>query len=176
LRRRWITLSVALLVAALAVGQAGAADKIGYISSERVRFEYKGTRDIQSQLEESVSDWRNQAVERENEIERLVLELQSQELMLSEEGAAEKRRVIETKQLEYEAFVNEIWGVNGLAAQREVELWQPVFDKINIILEEIGKSGDFTMIFDSARMGIVYAAPTTDLTDQVLERLNEEYE
>ena len=55
-------------------------------------------------------------------------------------------------------------------------MWQPVFDKINIILEEIGKSGDFTMIFDSARMGIVYAAPTTDLTDQVLERLNEEYE
>jgi Skp family chaperone for outer membrane proteins len=28
------------------------------------------------------------------------------------------------------------------------------------------------MIFDAARMGIVYAAPSTDLTQQVLDRLN----
>jgi len=176
LKRTGIALSIVLVIAALAVSPAQGADRIGYVSSERIRLEYEGTRDIESQLEKSVSDWRDQAIEKEAEIERLVLELQSQELMLSEEGAAEKRRAIEAKQMEYEAFVNEIWGVNGMAARREVELWQPIFEKINVILEEIGQNGDYAMIFDSARMGIVYAAPSTDLTEQVLDRLNGEIE
>ena len=171
-----MALPLALAIVAVVAGQGLAAEEIGYISSDRIRAEYGGTLDIESQLEESLSEWRSQAQEMESEIEEMILELESQELMLSEEAAAEKRQTIESKRMEYESFVNEVWGPSGLAAQREVELWQPVFDKINGILEEIGQNGDYVMIFDSARMGIVYAAPGADLTQQVLDRLNGELE
>ena len=67
-----------------------------------------------------------------------------------------------------------MWGVGGLAAQREAELWQPVFDTINGILQDIGSEGDYQMIFDAAQMGIVYADPATDLTQQVIDALNTE--
>ena len=163
-----LTAAVLFTVSASAL----AADAVGYINSEQIRREYVGARDLDSQLEASISEWRTQARTMEQEINGLITELQNQRLLLSEEAAAGKESVIQDKQAEFEEFLNEVWGAGGLAAQKEAELWQPVFDRINEILEEIGTEGEYKMIFDSVRMGIVYAAPSTDLTQQVLDRLN----
>jgi outer membrane protein len=171
--------SVLVLVAAMLLGPAYAARSAGdvaYINSEQLRAEYVGARDLDGQFEASLTDWRNRAREMESEIEQLISELESQRLLLSDEAASEKETAIQQKQTEFEAYLNEVWGQGGLAAQREAELWQPVFDRINAILEEIGAEGEYQMIFDAARMGIVYADPDTDLTQQVLDMLNESEE
>jgi len=164
--------AVATALVLLASAPAWSVDAVGYVNSEQLRREYVGARDLDAQLEASVADWREQARVKEQEIEGLITELQNQRLLLSEEAAAEKEAVIQQKQFEFEEFLNSIWGAGGLAAQREAALWQPVFDRINGILEEVGAEGEYQMIFDAARMGIVYAAPSTDLTQQVLDRLN----
>jgi outer membrane protein len=167
-----MTLAATVLLVLLAAASAWCADALGYINSEQLRREYVGARDLEGQLEASIADWRAQAREKEQEIEGLITELQNQMLLLSDEAAAEKEAAIQQKQLEFEEFLNSVWGVGGLAAQREAELWQPIFDRINVILEEIGAEGEYAMIFDAARGTIVYADPTTDLTEQVLEKLN----
>lgn len=165
----------ALLVLSLAAAAIG-ADRIAYVNSDRIRLEYDGARDIQSQLEASVEDWRSEARTMEAEIQAAIVELQSQQLLLSEEAKREKEQSIQEKQVAYEAFLNDVWGVGGLAARREAELWQPAFDRINAVLKEIGEEGDYTMIFDAAQMGIVFAAPDTDLSQQVIDRVNGELE
>lgn len=163
-----ITASLLILVPAV----IAAADTVAYIDSERIRSEYEGARDIQSQLEASVGDWRTQAREMEGEIDEMVAEYQSQKLLLSEEAAQEKESAIQEKQRSLDQFLNQVWGVGGLAVQREAELWQPVIERINAILRQIGADGEYTMIFDAATSGIVYAAPGIDLTQQVIDELN----
>jgi outer membrane protein len=164
-----VAASALVLIASLS---AWCAEGVAYINSEQLRREYVGAGDLDAQLEASIADWRTQAREKEQEIEALIVELQNQRLLLSDEAAAEKEAAIQQKQFEFEEFLNTVWGAGGLAAQREAELWQPVFDRINGILEGIGAEGEYALIFDAARMGIVYAAPDTDLTQQVLDRLN----
>jgi outer membrane protein len=149
-----------------------AAEGVAYINSDRVRFEYEGARDIENQLQASLSDWQARAREMEREIETMIGEIEAQRLILSEEAIRERELAIQQKRMEFEDFVNSVWGVGGLAAQREAELWQPVFDTINGILKEIGQEGDYDMILDAAQMGIVYADPSTDLTQQVIDALN----
>jgi outer membrane protein len=163
-----ITVCLSLLVSA----GIAAADTIAYIDSERIRNEYEGARDIQSQLEASVADWRTQAREMEVEIDAMITEYQSQKLLLSDEAVLEKETAIQEKQFALEQFLNEVWGVGGRAVQREAELWQPVIERINAILRQIGAEGDYTMIFDAASTGIVYAAPGIDLTQEVIDELN----
>lgn len=172
MRRYLFTPAVTLVLVMLASAGAWGADEVRYINSDQLRREYVGAGDLDAQLEASIADWRTEAREKEREIEGLILELQNQKLLLSEEAAAEKETAIRQMQLEFEEFLNSVWGTGGLAAQREAELWQPVFDRINGILEEIGAGDEYAMIFDAARMGIVYAAPSTDLTQEVLDRLN----
>lgn len=167
-----VALTVAVATLALLPHAARGAEAIGYINSDRIRFEYEGARDIENQLQASLSDWQSQAREMERGIEESIADLEAQRLILSEEAIRERELEIQQKRLEFEEFINRVWGVGGLAAQREAELWQPVFDTINGILQEIGQEGDYVMIFDAAQMGIVFADPTTDLTDQVIDALN----
>ncbi len=172
MRRSLLTLTVTLALVMFVSAAAWCAGDVAYVNSDQLRREYVGAGDLDAQLETSVTDWRTQARAKEGEIEGLILELQNQKLLLSEEAAGEKETAIRQKQLEFEEFLNGVWGAGGLVAQREAELWQPIFDRTNVILEEIGAEGEYAMIFDAARMGIVYADPSTDLTQQVLDRLN----
>jgi len=173
-RRAAAVLALLGLLACAATAQS--ADKVGYVNSERIRAEYKGARDIDGQLETSVSDWRTQARAMEKELDTLASELENQRLLLSDEAAQQKEQAIREKQGAFESFLNDVWGMNGLAAKKEVELWQPVFDRVTAIISEIGAESGYQMIFDAAQMGIVYAEPSTDLTQQVLDRLNSEAE
>ena len=159
---------------------AQGAEKIGYINSSRLLSEYEGTRDIQSQVEASLSDWEEQARAKQREVQELMLELESQELLLSDEAVEEKEQQIEEKRREYETFMNEVFGQGGLAVQRETELLQPLYDKIDAILQEIGQEEDYLMIIDAAAAApspiVVYGDPSGDLTDEVVSRLNSQAE
>lgn len=167
------------IVSLLAAGAAG-AERIGYINSEQILSEYEGARDIESQLSASVADWREQARTMESEIESLLVELSSQRLLLSEEAVNEKQALIQEKRIAYESFVNDVWGAGGLAVRREAELWQPVIDKVNAILEEIGNEDEYLLILDAAGAApgsvIVYADSSADLTQIVIDRLNRDTE
>ena len=170
----------AVAVALLLAGGVAAADRIGYINSEQILSEYEGARDIESQLSASIADWREQAKSMESEIEALITELSSQRLLLSDEAASQKQALIQEKRLAYESFVNEVWGAGGLAVRREAELWQPVIDRVNAILEEIGTEDEYLLILDAAGAApgsiIVYADSSADLTRLVIDRLNREAE
>jgi outer membrane protein len=93
--------------------------------------------------------------------------------MLSGEKKAEKKLELDRKMAEYEQFMQETFGDDGLAARRNKELTQPIVEKINKILEELGKDQGYTIIFDVANANIVYADKALDLTDVVLAKLNE---
>ena len=64
--------------------------------------------------------------------------------------------------------------------RREAELWQPVIDNVNAILEDIGSEDEYLLILDAAGAApgsvIVYADPSADLTQVVIDRLNREVE
>lgn len=167
----------ALVILILALAVCGKADdKFGYINSEQLRVEYKGAKDLDNQLAASIADWQAEAQEMEAGIEAMVGEFRSQSLLLSKEAAAERESAIEEKKREYSRFLSEVWGVDGGVARREVELWQPVIDRINEVIFAIGSEEGYVLIFDAAHMGIVYADAAIDLTQEVLDKLNEEIE
>ncbi len=170
--RRHVVIIVAALTVLSVLPAVSAAGDLAYVHSERIRIEYDGARDIDNQLQASVNDWKAQAREMETEIRALVTEFESQQLLLSNEALMEKQQAIQEQQLAYESFLNDVWGVSGLAARREAELWLPVIERINVILQEIGSEGEYDMIFDAAMGSIVYAAPGTDLTQHVIDTLN----
>lgn len=63
-------------------------------------------------------------------------------------------------------------------AQREFEAAQAeafrgIEEEIIRIIDQIGKEGGYTMIFNKFRSGLVYAADGIDITDQVLARYNQ---
>jgi outer membrane protein len=168
-----VILFAAIVVPASAISLLAQDVKIGYIDSIKIFAEYSETQEAERLYRLEVDQWTAQKQRMEQEIVRLRDELQAQSLMLSEEKKAEKKLELDRKMAEYEQFMAETFGDDGLAARRNKELTQPIVEKINRILEDLGKELGYTMIFDVANANVVYADKTLDLTEMVLTKLNE---
>jgi outer membrane protein len=147
--------------------------KIGYIDSIKIFAEFKETQEAEQLYKKEVDAWKVQATSMEQAIVKLQEELKAQSLMLSEEKQKEKKLELDQKMQEYQAFMQETFGDDGLAARRNKELTQPIVDKIEEILERIGEEEGYSVIFDVANANIVWASKALDLTQRVLEELNQ---
>jgi len=166
--------SALFLLIALAAATPGLCEmgKVGYISSDRIFKEYAGAEDLTRQYDKDVVEWQERLTEMKKEIDELIQEMQSQELMLSEEAKNRKRVELDNKRAEYERYIEEIWGPGGKASRREIELTKPLVTKIDAILERIGEEDGFDLILDIDEGAIVFAKEGLDLTDRVIEELN----
>jgi outer membrane protein len=167
-----LMLAVAI-VPATAISLLAQDGKIGYIDSIKIFAEYKETQDAERLYRQEVDQWTAQKQRMEQDIVKLRDELQAQSLMLSEEKKKEKKLELDRKMAEYQQFMDETFGDEGLAARRNKELTQPIVEKINKILEDLGAEQGYSIIFDVANANIVYANKALDLTDVVLTKLNQ---
>lgn len=164
----------ALVLPVTAISSLAQDLKIGYIDSIKIFADYKETQEAERQYKREVDKWTAEKNRREQDIVRLRDELQAQSLMLSEEKKQEKRLELDRQMQEYERFMQETFGDDGLAAKRNKELTQPIVDKINKILEDLAKERGLMMVFDVANADIVYADKSLDLTEAVVAILNQQ--
>ena len=123
-----------------------------------------------------MEEWQRKAEELSRGVEELEKELESQRLLLSDEKRKEKESKLRENKEEYQQYVNQIFGPAGKAEQRNIELTKPLLEKINTILEKVANEGGYDYIFDAANGNIAFAKKEFDLTDIVLEELEEESE
>jgi Skp family chaperone for outer membrane proteins len=156
----------------LALAPAAAAiDKIAVIDYQQVFDSYEGTRDAQQTLDLQLKEWDDEARAMRQEITVLEEEIESQKLMLSEDRLREKQDELRRKRDEYQRFAEDIWGVNGKAAQRNAELTQPIAERILDILAELGDEMDLEIILDAGTGGVVWAKDDVNITDRVVEEV-----
>jgi outer membrane protein len=147
--------------------------KFGYIDSQRIFLEFRETQEAERVYKKEVDQWKAQAAGMEQDIAKLQEELRAQSLMLSDEKQKEKKLELDKMLEDYQRFVAETFGEEGIAAQRNRELTQPIVDRINRILERMSEEEGFSMVFDIANANIVYAKKEFDLTERVLAELNQ---
>ncbi len=175
--KKWAVASLLFGLMGSFSGDASAKDlKLGYIDSKRILTEYKGFTDVQAKLEKAKLEWDKQTQAKEAELDNLREEYDAQSLMWSEKTQQQKQQAIQEKYVEYQRFVNEIISPGGKFAQRQRELLQPIYDKINTILIQLGEEGNYDFVFDVDIPAVVFAKPEYELTDRVLEELNKEME
>ncbi len=167
-------LTVTLLVVGLVLSPAVMAQlKIGYINSQQILQNFKDSQDVQKQLDAKNQEWQRQAQDMQKNIQDMQDQLESQSLLLSQEKKDEKTREIQETYAKFQQFQMEKWGQSGEAFRLQEEMMKPVLDKVNTVLNKIGKEEKFDYIFDGVQANIVYVSPSQpDLTDRVLEELN----
>ena len=163
-----------LVIASLFVSQAVFAQlKVGYIDSQKILVSFKDAQDVQKQLDVKNQEWQKQVTDMQQQLKNMNDQLESQSLLLSQEKKDEKAREMQDLYAKMQQFQQEKWAQGGEAFKLQNDLLKPVMDKINAVLEKIGKAEKYDYIFDGVAGNIVYASPDQpDLTDKVLEELN----
>jgi len=171
--RGYFLLAALLLVFGAVSRPLEAADLlIGFIDSERIFAEYQGTKEAQAEFNTDLEKWNQDLEGRKQELKKLQDDYESQSLILSEPARKEREAEIQRKRSELDGFVREIWGPTGKVAKRNEQLTQPIIERMNQVLTEIGEQDGFSIIFDAADGNVVYADRALDLTDRVLEALH----
>ena len=61
--------------------------------------------------------------------------------------------------------------VQQLLATKRQEVYQPILDKVQKVVEEVGKELGYTMVFDSGSGGLLFVQNSDDLMSVVKQRL-----
>ncbi|MFN8548321.1 MAG: OmpH family outer membrane protein [Candidatus Eisenbacteria bacterium] len=146
--------------------------RIAYINSERILDGYKERGAILASFSQDVEGWNQEALTKKRELDEVGRELAQQSPMLSDEKRREKEQDYQRKLTDYDAYVQKIWGADGLVTQRNEEVLRPIVQKIHQIVADIAEVEKYDLIFDAADGNLVYGAPTLDLSQQVIDRLN----
>lgn len=88
-------------------------------------------------------------------------ELSQLQMQQEETALAGKQQAIQQYEVE----------VQQLIATKKQEVYQPILDKIQVAINEIGKENGYTMIFDSSSMGMVFSNDTEDVMALVKAKL-----
>ncbi len=146
--------------------------KIGYVDSERIMAESKDTQEAEKLFESERQIWEAQITELEEEIDRLTDEYEARKLTMTDAGKKEAEGAINNKIDERKRLIQEIFGENGKAARKNEELLEPIMNKVQIAIKKVADEYGYSVILDAAAGGILYAVPSLDVTDVVLDEMN----
>ena len=171
-----VLLSLIVLACCAVVAQAEL--KVGYIDSEVLKERLPEFRDAQRKLDQLRQDYENQAKDREAKLLKLQEDFRRQELLMSEARKAELQTEFEAKVQQLQQFTQEKFGPEGELMRKNIEMSEPIFKKINDAIQVMAEEEGYDFIFDAAApsSGLVFAKENYDLTEQLLEKMQEEEE
>ena len=149
-------------------------NEIVYVDSFKLFSNYKGTLAVKSEYEKKLTTWRSNIDTLTNEFnyevstyEKAKSKMSAKERQLSEELLGNKR-----KQLE-----NYRSAIADNAAKEDKETIAKVTSEINDFLKKYGESHHFEYILGATNTGnVIYASHGKDITDDVLNELNNTYQ
>ncbi len=175
MRIHWIALACVLGALALGPGATPASAKdeirIAVVDGRRALISSNEGRAAEKALKALMERKRKAIGPEEAELKRLEEEFQNQQYVLSPSAAQERKLELIKRQRDLERKMRE--------AQDDLELeqrklMQPMLEKVEKALKELGKEKGFTVILERSSPGVLYTAENLDITDLVIQKLNED--
>lgn len=164
---------IVLLVLAFAV--AGFADdglRIAHVDSKLIFDGYKGTKKAQEEYDRQVAKWEQQANLLQKELASIKEKIDKQLLMLSDEKKRELEADYKKKDTELKGFIDRVYGRNGELISENEKISGPIIQLIRKAVNEIALQEGYDMVVDRATGSVLFWKKDNDLTQKVLDYLN----
>ncbi|MCD8031284.1 MAG: OmpH family outer membrane protein [Bacteroides sp.] len=164
--------SVLSMVLLFAVSIAANAQKFALIDMEYILENIPAYSRINEQLNQASEQWQREVEAVAQEAQRLYQEYQSQASSLTDAQRTDREEAIISKEREASELRRQYFGPEGELYKRQENLMRPVQDQIYQAVKEISETNGYTVIVDRASAtSIIYASPSIDISDEVLNRL-----
>lgn len=144
--------------------------KVAVIDVERILIESERGKAALSEIEALRAQKQEEGTARQQEIADLRQRLSEGRLSLSEDKLAELRKEAEDKVIALQRFQDD---ANRELGKKRDEVLKTIEDSVFPVINELGKEGGYTLVFNKFSSGLVYADEAVDITSQVIERYNQ---
>ncbi len=148
--------------------------KAAYIDTQEIMNKAKDIVDAKTEFSNYQQNWDKQINEKKAAITQLKNDYEAKKVILTDSGREEAEKLIEEKEKELNDFIESIFGENGLAAQRNNELLEPILVKLQEAIKRVADQNNYSIVLDASGGTVVYAVPGIDITQLVIDELDSE--
>ncbi len=164
------TAAAILVMLLIALCSAAYGQKVGFVNANTVFEQYSVAREAEEAYQRELEDLNKQVTEMETQLRALADTLEARKYLFSEERLKEKRLELDQKQQDYVKFRQD---AEQKAARRNEELSKPIIADIEEATRKIAQKEGFDLVLDAGPGIVVYSKPELDLTDRVVQSLEE---
>ena len=147
--------------------------KIAYIKNVVVMEKYLGMLDGKKEYDLKMGQWQANIDTLKLDLQRNINAYNAQFNSLSENEKSINEQLIRRQQNDLKNYANTI---EEKAAVKDQEIMQGVLNQINACVEQYARDNGYDFVFGTTINGnIMYAGDAYDITDQIIEELNNEY-
>ena len=148
------------------------AQRFGFMDSESILARLPEYKTAQEALNEQSVTWQNEIEALQTKIIQQRMSLEAEKVLLTEEMKQEKEKAIQAQEGQLRQRQEALFGFEGQIFKKRQELMKPIQDKIFAAAQKVARKRKLSFIFDrSGDLVMVYADPTHDYTENVLEEL-----
>jgi Skp family chaperone for outer membrane proteins len=161
-----------LMLAVLAIATTASAQvKVGTVDLQRVRSESDQFKDALKDIDDMIEDFETRRDRQQRELEELSEDFNdAQQRGLT--GSMERlQSELQDKSMEFQKFMEETFGTDGIVESHSAELLTPLYDKLAEASENVAEDMGLDLVLDLETVNPLFADKKLDVTDAVLEEL-----
>jgi len=148
--------------------------KIGYVRSNDLIYGFKGTKSVQDKFNMQSQLYQVRLDSMIRDYHAALSQYQINLGKFSEKESQERKELIIRQEQNIQHYKSEI---QDKEKEAEAKLMEGVLNQINTAVQKYGQDNDFAIIMGTTQQGnILYADSTIDVTEPILNILNNEFE
>jgi len=170
---RKVSIAVALAVALmLCLSQTARAQTLNivYVDLQRVMLESEKGKEARKTLSNEAERLKKTLDVKQDELQKLKDAMEKQGAMITPEARAEKDKQYQSKLKDYQRLANDY---QGELQQKDMEFTQKILKELEEVVKGMGEKERYSMVLEKSQAGILFGAPTLDVTSKVIALYNE---
>ena len=144
-----------------------------YVDSARLVNNYEGMINARKDYQQKAVAWKANVDTLASEVQQAIANYEKESSKMSSKEKTLSQELIRTKQRQLADYQR---AMNEKAAQEDQQLTAQVLEQVNAYIKKHGEQHNYKIIMAATEYGnIAYAKDGLDITDEVLEGLNNEY-
>lgn len=143
-----------------------AEQKIGFVDIRKAIEATKAGKKVKTDLEADFKKREKDLTKQADDIKKMNQDYEKKNLVLSDDAKLKKQQEINEEMQKYNVAVQKN---TGDLRKKEQELMEPIFKKMQTVINTIAKDENYTLILQN-RENILFAAKDIDLTDKVVQK------
>lgn len=148
--------------------------KVVYVDSAKLLNNYKGMQNARAAYQKKAGAWKANIDTLASEVQKQIFKYEKENPRMTARERELSRELIRTKQKQFADYQQ---ATNSQAQQEDSKMTSEVVTQINAYLKKYGQSHGYTIILAATEYGnLAYADEGLDITTEVLDGLNKQYE
>lgn len=142
---------------------------IAYVDLQKIMLDSEQGKQIKTILTADAERLKKNLDAKQDELQKLKDSIEKQGATITPEARAEKEKQYQNKLKDYQRLYGDY---QSELQQKDQEYTQKILKEIDGIIKNIGEKEKYMLILERSQAGILFAAPSADITDKIITLFN----